>query len=55
VRVQVAREKHRLEKHQAGIPDRWRSAEHRKDHLRKQRLYPEKQERAAERRGSEKG
>ncbi len=48
MRVGIAGEQHRLEKHHGDRPDRGRAAENRQHHAREHRLHGEKQERAGE-------
>jgi hypothetical protein len=46
MRVQVAKQQHRLKEHETRIPHRWRAAKQRQHEFREQRLDPEKQKSA---------
>jgi hypothetical protein len=53
--VQVAAKESGLKEHQAGVPDCRRPSEQREHHTREQRLDPEQEERAGQRREGEQG
>ena len=53
--VQVTAEQRGLKEHQAGVPDCRRPSEQREHHARQQRLHPEQEERAGQRREGEQG
>jgi hypothetical protein len=49
MRIEVGNKEHRLEIHEACIPDLRGTAQEREDHPREERLQPEEEERADER------
>jgi hypothetical protein len=53
--ITVARKKHRLEEHHAGVPDGGRTAEQGEDHLGDHQLDEKKQNRAYEQRQGKQG